>query len=71
MFNDTNGEQIGIFSKIELLLPEIRAAFGPQFAANLEKLIDATPDGRKKVAEARERMKGIRAQLARQTAAAS
>jgi hypothetical protein len=71
MFNDTNGEQIGTFSKIELLLPEIRAAFGPQFAANLEKLIDATPDGRKKVAEARERMKGIRAQLARQTAAAS
>ena len=71
MFNDTNGEHIGTFSKIELLLPEIRAAFGPQFAANFEKLIDATPDGRKKVAEARERMKGIRAQLARQTAAAS
>jgi len=72
MFNDTNGEHIGTFSKIELLLPEIRAAFGPQFAANFERLIDATPDGRKKVAEARERMKGIRAQLAaRQTAAAS
>jgi len=71
MFNDTNGEHIGTFSKIELLLPEIRAAFGPQFAANLEKLIDATPDGRKKVADARERMKGVRAQLARQTAAAS
>jgi hypothetical protein len=71
MFNDTNGEHIGTFSKIELLLPEIRAAFGPQFAANFEKLIDKTPDGRKKVAEARERMKGIRAQLARQTAAAS
>ena len=72
MFNDTNGEHIGTFSKIELLLPEIRAAFGPQFAANFEKLIDATPDGRKKVAEARERMKGIRAQLAaRQAAAAS
>jgi hypothetical protein len=71
MFNDTNGEHIGTFSKIELLLPEIRAAFGPQFAAHLEKLIDATPDGRKKVAEARERMKGIRAQLAKQTAAAS
>jgi hypothetical protein len=72
MFNDTNGEHIGTFSKIEKLLPEIRAAFGPQFAANFEKLIDATPDGRKKVAEARERMKGIRAQLAgKQNAAAS
>ena len=69
MFNDTNGEHIGTFSKIELLLPEIRATFGPQFAANFEKLIDATPDGRKKVAEARERMKGIRAQLAARQAA--
>jgi len=69
MFNDTNGEHIGTFSKIEPLLPEIRAAYGPQFAANLEKLIDATADGRKKVAAARERMKGIRAQLeARQSA---
>jgi hypothetical protein len=64
LFNETNGEHIGVFSKIEPLLGEIRKAFGPQFAANLEKLIDATPDGRKRTAEARERMKAIRAQLA-------
>jgi hypothetical protein len=64
LFNDTNGEHIGVFSKIEPLLGEIRKALAPQFAANLEKLIDATPDGRKKTAEARERMKAIRAQLA-------
>jgi hypothetical protein len=64
LFNDTNGEHIGVFSKIEPLLGEIRKALAPQFAANLEKLIDATPDGRKRTAEARERMKAIRAQLA-------
>ncbi len=64
LFNDTNGEHMAIFSKIELLLPEIRAGVGPQFAANLEKLIDATPDGRKRAANNRERMKAIRAQLA-------
>jgi hypothetical protein len=64
LFNDTNGEHIGVFSKIEPLLGEIRKALAPQFAANLEKLIDATPDGRKKTAETRERMKAIRAQLA-------
>jgi hypothetical protein len=62
-FNDSNGEHLAVFSKIEPLLTEIRA-FAPQFAANCEKLIDATPDGRKRVAAIRERMKGIRAQLA-------
>jgi hypothetical protein len=64
-FTDCNGEHIGVFSKIELLLPEIRGAYGPQFAANLEKLIDATPDGRKRSAEGRERMKAIRDRLAK------
>ena len=43
----------------------------PKFAANLEKLIDATPDGRKRTAGAREQMKAMRAQLeARQAKAA-
>lgn len=63
-FNDANGEHIGVFSKIEPLLGEIRAAYGPQFAVAFEKLIDATPDGRKRTAEGRERMKAIRAQMA-------
>ena len=63
-FNDTNSEHIGTFSKIEPLLSEIRAAYGPQFLASLEKLIDETPEGRQRVATARERMKGIRAELA-------
>jgi hypothetical protein len=62
-FNDSNGEHIGVFSRIEPILGEIRAAYGPQFAASFEKLIDATPDGRKRVAAAREQMKAIRAKL--------
>jgi len=64
LFNDSNGEHIGVFSKVEPLLGELRAAYGPQFAANFEKLIDSTPDGRKRVAAAREQMKAIRAQMA-------
>jgi hypothetical protein len=72
LFNDSNGEHIGVFSKIEPLLGEIRAAYGPQFAANFEKLIDASPDGRSRVAAARAQMKAIRAQLAvKQAKAAS
>jgi len=72
LFNNTNGEHIGTFGKVEPLLGEIRATIGQQYAANLEKLIDATPDGRKRVAEMRERMKTIGAQLAaRRSQAAS
>jgi len=69
IFNDANGEQLGVFSKIEPLLGEIRRALGPAYAVQLEKLIDATPDGRKRVAGIREQMKAIRAQLSAQTSA--
>jgi hypothetical protein len=70
LFNDVNGEQFGVFSKIEPLLTEIRADYSAQFGAQLEKLIDATPDGRKRVATIRERMKNVRATLAQQQAQA-
>ena len=68
LFNESNGEHFSVFGKIEPLLGEIIAAYGPQFAASLEKLIDATPDGRKRVAANRERFKAIRARLAAQAA---
>jgi hypothetical protein len=71
LFNNTNSEHIGVFSKIEPLLGEIRSAYAPQFATNFEKLIDAIPDGRKRTAEARERMKAIREQLASREAKAA
>jgi len=67
-FNDVNGEHIGVFAKIEQLLREIRAATGPNFAMNLEKLIDATPNGRQRVAKTREQMKAIMAMVASQRA---
>jgi hypothetical protein len=63
-FCDSNTEHIGVFAKIEPLLGGIRELFGAQFAASFEKLIDAMPDGRKRVAQARERRKAIRAQMA-------
>jgi|SRR5271165_5011157 len=71
LFTDANGEQIGVFAKIEPLLGEIRAAFGPQFAMNLEKLIDATPNGRQRTAAMRDQMKAMRAQLSGQSAQAA
>jgi hypothetical protein len=68
MFTDSNGEFIGVFAKIELLLPDIRANYGEKFALMLEKLIDAMPDGRQRVNKTREQMNAIRAQLAQQQA---
>lgn len=71
LFANTNGEHLGVFMKIEPLLAEIRGYLGPRFAANLEKLIDATPDGRAQVAAFRERMKAIRDQIAARQAKAN
>jgi hypothetical protein len=72
LFDDTNGEHIGVFSKMEPVLEEARTIIGPRVLANLEKLIDATPDGRARSAAARERMKGVRAEfLAKQAQGAS
>ena len=71
LFNETNGEHFVVFTKMEPFLGEIRAGFGPQFLANLEKLVDATPDGRKRVAELRERIKRIAAMMQNQTQSAA
>ena len=64
LFNETNGEHLAVFSKIEHLIPEVRAQYGEQFMRNLEKLIDDTSNGRERVRGIRERMKMIRARLA-------
>jgi hypothetical protein len=66
LFTDTNGEHLSTFSKMEPFLAEMRAAVGPQFMASLEKLVDATPNGRERVVRLRERFQNIRATLAQQ-----
>jgi hypothetical protein len=63
LFTDTNGEYLITFAKLEPILGELREAYGPQFLANLEKLIDATPGGRERIVKVRERMAGMRAQI--------
>ena len=51
-------------------LRDICTAFAPEYLQQFEKLIDATPDGRKRTSEARERMKKFREQIAKATAQA-
>jgi hypothetical protein len=64
LFNDTNGEHLGVFSKLEPFLKDLRASYGPRFMANLEELIDTTPGARERLAGVRERMQRMRAELA-------
>lgn len=63
LFNDANSEYLVVFSRFEPILEEMRAMMGPQFLANLEKLVDASPNGRERSAMVRERMKSIRAEV--------
>ena len=71
MFDDTNGEFIGVFMKLQPFLAEIRAAYGPRFLVSVEKLIDSLPHGRERVNEMRERMKQMMATMANRRAQAA
>ncbi len=48
LFNETNGEQMFVYSKIQPVLEEIRALFGnPEFLSNLETLVKRVPESRR------------------------
>jgi hypothetical protein len=64
LFTSTNTEHIIVFSKIEPLLADIRRAYAPDFAVNLEKLIDAIPDGRNRTERVRQGLSSSRDLLA-------
>jgi hypothetical protein len=58
LFHETNGEHLFVYSKIEHLIPELRALFGSQeFLLNLETLVKRIPDYEAKINGMRERMK--------------
>ena len=58
LFNESNGEHIFVYMKIQPLLEDLRAAFGsPDFLKNLESLIKRMPNHETQIAGLRERMK--------------
>lgn len=62
MFNDANGEQIFVFSKMEPFLAEIRTMFAmPQYLEHLEKAVRRIPNIDERIANMRERMKQLMA----------
>lgn len=60
MFNETSGEAVIIFSKIEPFLEDIRQIMdSPNYLGNLEKLIMRMPDAKELLAKRREMMKRL------------
>lgn len=58
LFNETNGEHIFVYSKIEPVIEDIRTMFGsPDFLRNLETLVKRIPNIDEKLIAMRERMR--------------
>lgn len=58
LFNETNGEHLFVYSKIQPVIEEIRTLFGnPDFLRNLETLVKRIPNHEEKITAMRERMK--------------
>ena len=65
LFNDTAGEHIGVYVKLEPFLAELREKWEmPEAFANLEKVILDRPDGAERVRKTREWMKSITERIA-------
>ncbi len=58
MFNDANGEHMGVFSKIEPFLAEIRQVSGmPTYMQHLERVVMNMPDAQERMTRFREVIK--------------
>ena len=69
MFDDTNGEHILVFGKIEGFLPQLRQAMGsPNMYKNLEQVCISAPGGLERVRATTERIRGMMAQRSAATA---
>ncbi len=69
LFNETNGEHIFIYAKIQPVIEEIRTMFGsPDFLRNLETVVQRIPDIEEKITNMRSRMKQFAAMGEERTA---
>ena len=71
MFLDANGEHVGVYSKIEPFIEDVRKAIGlPDYLRQLETLVNKTPNAKERL----ERMRGVFARwskIAQQASTAS
>ena len=72
LFNQTNGEHMLVYMKIEPVLQELRTMFdNPDFAKSLETVVKNMPNIEARMASMRERFKQIAAMRAQQQAQAA
>jgi len=65
LFNETAGEHIMVFAKLEPILEDLRVRFqNPNALKNLQKVILDQPDGAERIKKTQEFMKTIRDQMA-------
>jgi hypothetical protein len=71
MFLDANGEHVGVFSRVEPFIEDVRKAIGlPDYLRQLETLVNKTPNAKERL----ERMRGVFARwskIAQQASSAS
>jgi len=71
MFLDANGEHVGVYSKIEPFIGDVRKTIGlPDYLRQLETLVNKTPNAKERL----ERMRGVFARwskIAQQASSAS
>lgn len=71
MFNESNGEHIFIFAKIEPILDELRQQWNqPDMLKNFEALVRRVPNNQEVLAGIRERIKMIQGMMAERAAKA-
>jgi hypothetical protein len=72
MFNETAGEHVMVFAKIEPILAEMREVFDmPTAFQHLEKVVLGAPGGIERVRKTQEWMKSIQAQMSGQNSEAA
>ena len=72
LFNQTNGEQIFVYMKVQPVLNEIRTLFdNPDFLKNLETLVKRIPNIEQRLPAMRERMTRLAAMREEQAKAAT
>jgi hypothetical protein len=72
MFNETAGEHIGVFAKIQPFLEDLRTKWEmPEAFKNLETVVYDSPNGKERVERTREWMKSIQEKMASQASEAS
>ena len=58
LFNETNGEHLFVYSKVQPVIEEVRQLFGnPEFLKNLETLVKRIPNHEETITNMRARMK--------------